>query len=111
MGNLWIATLDKGWVRADQIAQVYAKDYLHSGWPPKFDVVVRTTMLSGMWRESGDGSLDPLSYVLYRSETEELVHELAAEFLAELIVHAEQNAVLQIVDDEVVVHPVEGPKS
>ncbi|MGW4071398.1 hypothetical protein [Nocardia grenadensis] len=110
MGNLWVATLDKGWVRADQIAQVNAKNYLHSGWPPQYDVMVRTTLLSGMWRESGDGSLDPLSYVLYRSTDKELVHELAAEFLTELIAHAEQSAVLEIVDDEVVVYPVEGAK-
>jgi glycine/D-amino acid oxidase-like deaminating enzyme len=110
MGNLWVATLDNGWVRADQIAQVNARDYRYSGWPPQYEVAVRTTLLTGGWSESGDGTLDPVSFVLYRSKDEERVHELAAEFLNDLIAHAEQNAVLHIVDDEVVVHLVEEAK-
>lgn len=109
MGNLWIATRDNGWVRADQIAHVTSKRYKHSTWPTQFDVIVRTTLTAGSWRqdETGWGSVDPIEYSLHRCASQDEAGALAKRVLWALIAYSDRKAVLEIEDGELTIYPID----
>ncbi|WP_306355828.1 MULTISPECIES: hypothetical protein [unclassified Nocardia] len=98
MGNLWVATLNSGWVRADQIIHVFAGER-QNPYSGESDVKVRTNLLTGSWFDGGDGELDPLALSLYRGKKER-AQDLAQDILIGLIVHADSRAVLQIIDGQ-----------
>jgi hypothetical protein len=109
MGNLWVATCDQGWVRADQIVHVDAEEerYDYSG---KFDVVARTTTLTGSWRflheDPGDSELGPLGYTLCRCRSQEEALGIAEQVLSVLMTKQDLAAVLAVVDGKVVLQAI-----
>ena len=115
MGNLWVATRDGGWVRADQIVRVEVERTKHSKWPQTFDVVLGTTMSAGSWwlpsEESGSGNLDPLELTLARCPDKDDAWTLARSALRHLITHADTSGVLEVTDDgEIAVQAIDEPR-
>jgi hypothetical protein len=107
MGNLWVATLQDGWIRADQIVYVGAQKvhWSRSADAGKVEVVVRLATATGSWSwnddvgGSGDMGLD--SYVLARCDTFATANHLAGLVLIKLVSLADRRAVLRIENGKV----------
>ncbi|MEU7631789.1 hypothetical protein AB0C34_17630 [Nocardia sp. NPDC049220] len=111
MGNLWVATHDGNWLRADQIAEVAFRgsretdsgttDYGRSG-PETFDVIVRLTgMTIGHWY-SNDGDLHPLTRTLANGYTDPAAaQKVALRLTRALITHADARAQITVSNEKI----------
>ena len=95
--NLWVSTVNGGYVRADAITEIAAKEVMLRNGADAFRVVARLACPKGSWDEDS-GHLDPVERSLAQYDTAEDARTVAERVLRGLIIHAGTPGILTVAE-------------